>query len=36
MANGFWLINRSEVKRFTENTVSEDRFNKYVFILMAR
>ena len=32
MARGFWLINRSEVKRFTENTASEDRFNKYVFI----
>ena len=34
MAEGYWLINsnRSEVRRFTENSSSEDRFNKYVFI----
>ena len=34
MARGYWLINpnRSEVRRFTENRVNEDQFNRYVFI----
>ena len=34
MARGYWLINsnRSKVKRFMENRVNEDQFNKYVFI----
>ena len=34
MARGYWLINsnRSEIRRFTKNRDSEDRFNKYVFI----
>ena len=31
---GYWLINnnRSEVRRFSENSVNEDKFNKYIFI----
>ena len=34
MAGGYWLINsnRSEVRRFTENRASEDRFNRYIFV----
>ena len=34
MIKSYWLINprRSEVKRFTENKNSEDKFYKYVFI----
>ena len=34
MTRGYWLINsnRSEVRRFTEDRVNEDQFNKYVFI----
>ena len=34
MTKGFWLINtnRSEVRRFTENRLSKDQFNKYVFV----
>ena len=34
MTKGYWLINtnRSEVRRFTENRLSKDQFNKYVFV----
>ena len=34
MTRGYWLINsnRSEVRRFSENSSNEDQFNKYVFI----
>ena len=34
MTKGHWLINsnRTEVKRFSENSSIEDQFNKYFFI----
>ena len=34
MSRGDWLIsiNRSEVKRFTENRANEYQFNNYIFI----
>jgi len=34
MSRGYWLINsnRSEVRRFSENSANEDQFNNYIFI----
>ena len=34
MKQFYWLLNsnRSEVRRFSENKINEDQFNKYVFI----